>query len=381
MGKKSRSATAQQSAPRPAVAVAAPAAPATAPAAPRRFHWKWVALAAVAIGVGVGIAAYVIGDRPLTSTPEGMVWIPGGVYTMGADDPNPLFKDAHPAHKVRVDGFWMDETEVTNEQFAKFVAETGYVTVAEQAPTKEQIMKNLPEGADEPDPESLVPGSLVFTPPGGPVPWDYEGRWWRWVPGACWKHPEGPGSDITDRMNHPVVHVCWKDADAYAKWAGKRLPTEAEWERAARGGLEGKPYVWGDEAPDAGGSWRCNIWQGEFPATNTRADGHVRTAPVRSYSANGYGLYDMAGNVWEWCSDWYTPGYYLQSPADNPKGPEGSYDPGRPAEMHIPKRVQRGGSFLCSDGFCARYKPYGRGKGDIDTGTSHIGFRCVKDAK
>ena len=275
----------------------------------------------------------------------------------------------------------MDETEVTNEQFAKFVAETGYVTIAEQKPTLEQIMPNLRPGEPPPPPEKLVPGSLVFRQPPGPVPWDDEGNWWEWVPGACWKHPEGPGSDIKDRMNHPVVHVCWKDADAYAKWAGKRLPTEAEWERAARGGLVGKKYAWGDEAPNEGGTWRCNIWQGEFPNKNTLADGFLRTAPVKSYPPNAYGLYDVAGNVWEWCSDWYTPDYYKNSPKKNPKGPESSFDPrvGPRENPYTPKRVMRGGSFLCSDGFCSRYKPYGRGKGDVDTGQSHVGFRCAKD--
>jgi formylglycine-generating enzyme required for sulfatase activity len=343
-----------------------------------------VGLAALAAGSAVVVGAavyYFSGGRPPGPAPAGMVWIPGGKFTMGTTDPNRLFADARPEHEVEIDGFWMDETEVTNEQFKRFVDATGYVTVAEQKPTLEQIMANLPPGAPEPEAGALVPGSLVFTPPDRAVPWHDESRWWAWVPGACWRHPEGPGSDIADRANHPVVHVCWKDADAYARWAGKRLPTEAEWERAARGGLKGKPFVWGDEAPDAGGRWRCNIWQGEFPWQNTRADGFARTAPVRSYPPNAYGLYDVAGNVWEWCSDWYTPEYYRYSPAKNPPGPDASFDPSRPHEMNVPKKVQRGGSFLCSEGFCSRYRPYGRGKGDIDTGTSHIGFRCAKDAE
>ncbi len=320
-------------------------------------------------------------SRPPGPPPPGMVWIPGGTFLMGTDDPHPFFADARPVHEVVVDGFWMDETEVTNAQFAEFVAATGYVTTAERAPTKEQILAYLPPGAPEPPDELLVPGSLVFVMTERPVPWDNEGQWWRWVPGACWRHPEGPGSSIADRMDHPVVHVSWHDAAAYAQWAGKRLPTEAEWEFAARGGYVQKPYPWGDDAPGAGGVWRCNIWQGRFPYQNTREDGYVRTAPVKAFPPNPYGLYGMAGNVWEWCQDWYRPDYYAVSPRHNPPGPEISFDPSRPHEALIPKRVQRGGSFLCSEGFCARYKVYGRGKGDVDTGTSHLGFRCVKSPR
>jgi formylglycine-generating enzyme required for sulfatase activity len=337
-------------------------------------------------GAGVGFAATLVfdrGGRPWGAAPEGMAWIPRGKFVMGTDDPNHRFFDARPPHEVEIDGFWMDETEVTNEQFASFVAATGYVTIAERKPTLEDIMSNLRPGEKPPDPESLVPGSVVFRPPASVEQTGYDPNGSRWVPGACWKHPEGPGSSIDDRMNHPVVHVCWKDADAYAKWAGKRLPTEAEWERAARGGLNQKPYAWGDEDPDAGGKWKCNIWQGVFPETNSLADGYLRTAPVRSYSPNAYGVYEVAGNVWEWCADWYQPDYYKSSPARNPKGPESSFDPrvNERENPHTPKRVMRGGSFLCSDGFCARYKPYGRGEGNIDTGSSHVGFRCVKDAR
>lgn len=368
--------------------------------------WKWLALLGIGIGLGAGVTLATptvrnwiaklqqapagepdqlaasneppLGPqpRPAGPAPDGMVWIPGGTFIMGTSDSNRHFFDA-PKHEVEVGGFWMDQTEVTNEQFAEFVKATGYVTVAERKPTLESIRAGLPPGTPDPPPEVLVPGSLVFTPPPGPVP-NHHSYWWKWVPGACWKHPEGPGSDIAGRMNHPVVHVAWADAVAYAKWAGKRLPTEAEWEFAARGGLVDKKYVWGDEAPDHGGQWRCNIWQGDFPHTNTKADGYVRTAPVKTYPPNAFGLYDMAGNVWEWCSDWYRPDYYLNSPRRNPTGPASSYDPQEPNPL-APKRVTRGGSFLCSDGFCSRYKPYGRGRDEVDSSQSHVGFRCVKD--
>jgi formylglycine-generating enzyme len=365
-------------------ATAKPAQSATLSAVPPSSGvrlWKWLALLVVGVGVGVGAFSIFGGDRPFGKAPEGMVWIPRGKFTMGTDDPNPHFVDAHPMHDVEISGFWMDEAEVTNAQFAEFVAATGYVTVAEQPPTMESMIANRAAHMPPPRPEELIPSSVVFSPPNRLVPTNDSPDGWNWVAGAYWKHPEGPDSDIKDRMNHPVVHVCWKDADAYAKWAGKRLPTEAEWERAARGGLVGKQYVWGDDAPAAGGQWRCNIWQGKFPHTNTLADGYLRTAPVKSYPPNAYGLYDMAGNVWEWCADWYTPTYYANSPRKNPLGPDASYDPSRPdvENPYMPKRVQRGGSFLCSDGFCSRYKPYGRGKGDVDTGQSHVGFRCAKD--
>jgi len=370
---------------------------------PEWSGWKWIIVLILSVAVGYGAtvgfskARRWLGraerietrepspDSPLGPQPRpdgpapfGMVWIPGGAFRMGTDEPHPHFRDA-PIHEVELGGFWMDETEVTNAQFAAFVEATQYVTVAEQKPTLESIRAGLAPGSPDPPPEVLVPGSLVFTPPSARPrdPDDVRVRW-KWTPGACWKYPEGPGSDIKDRMNHPVVHVCWKDAMAYAKWAGKRLPTEAEWEFAARGGLDGKKYVWGDEAPVTDGKWRCNIWQGEFPWKNTLEDGYLRTAPMRSYSPNGYGLYDMAGNVWEWCSDWYRPDSYVTGPRRNPTGPDSSFDPTE-ANPLMPKRVQRGGSFLCSDEFCSRYKPYGRGKGDVDSGASHVGFRCVKD--
>lgn len=300
--------------------------------------------------------------------PRGMVWIPGGEFTMG----DAMFPDSQPLHRVEVKPFWMDETEVTNAEFARFIEATGYVTVAERTPKAEDF-PGAPAG-------NLVAGSVVFSPPTGPVPLDNHLRWWRYVAGANWRHPEGPGSSIEDRMDHPVVHVAWTDAAEYAKWAGKRLPTEAEWEFAARGGLDGKAYVWGDEF-EPGGKTMANTFQGHFPSNNTLADGFATTAPVKSFPANGYGLYDMAGNVWEWTADWYRPDTHRvraanASAGQDPQGPNNSYDP---AEPGVAKRVHKGGSFLCAAQYCARYRPGGRGKGEPETGTNHLGFRCVKD--
>lgn len=275
------------------------------------------------------------------------------------------FEDARPLHAVELDGFWMDSAPVTNAQFARFVAATRYVTVAER--------KLDPRDFPGVPPDKLVPGALVFHSPPGPVPLDDVSQWWAYVPGANWRHPEGPGSDISRRANHPVVQVCYEDAVAYARWIGKRLPTEAEWEYAARGGLTQLPYVWGKEFKP-GGKFMANTWQGHFPDSGKSEDGYDRTSPVHAFPPNRFGLYDMAGNVWEWCSDWYRPDYYAVSPGKNPQGPPDSFDP---AEPGIPKRVQRGGSFLCTDQYCSRYMPGGRGKGAIDTGASHVGFRCV----
>jgi formylglycine-generating enzyme required for sulfatase activity len=302
--------------------------------------------------------------RPPGPAPAGMVWVPGGWFWMGVNDR--AFPDAGPEHLVYVDGFWMDRHEVTNAEFARFVEATGYQTVAEIPPDP----KDFP-GAPV---EKLVAGSIVFTPPEGPVPLDNHLAWWSYVPGANWRHPEGPESSIEGRENHPAVHVSFTDAEAYARWAGKRLPTEAEWEFAARGGLDRQPYCWGGQLrPD--GEWQSNIWQGQFPGQNTRADGFRRTAPVGSFQPNGYDLVDMSGNVWEWCSDWYRPDYYLHTPDKNPPGPDDSLDPQEPG---IPKRVQRGGSFMCSDLYCTRYKPGTRGKGEPSSAAGHVGFRCVK---
>ena len=316
---------------------------------------------------------------PPKNAPAGMVWIPGGEFSMGCKLPSEgvctmatmnAVNDAQPIHRVYVDGFWMDKTDVTNEEFAKFVEATGYVTIAERTPTREEYPTAKPE--------NLVAGSPVFTPPPKPVPLDDYMQWWRYVPGANWRHPTGPGSDLKGKGNYPVVQVAYLDAVAYAKWAGKRLPTEAEWEFAARGGLSGKTYAWGDELRP-GGKWMANIYQGQFPVKDTGEDGYAGIAPAAQYPPNGYGLYDMAGNVWQWCSDWYRPDCYAQLKAAgvvvarNPKGPDSSYDPGDDQ----PQRVQRGGSFLCTDQYCTRYMMGTRGKGDIDTGDNNVGFRCV----
>lgn len=301
---------------------------------------------------------------PPKPTPDGMVWIPGGKYRRGSDFP--AFVDALPIRSVEVDGFWLDETPVTNAQFAAFVEATGYVTVAERKPSSEQF-------PDVP-PEKLVAGSICFNPPTESVPLENHLLWWNYVAGACWKHPEGPESDVKDRLDHPVVHICWDDAMAYAKWAGKRLPTEAEFEFAARGKRDQAPFVWGDELrPD--GKWMANTWQGEFPVKNTAEDGWERTSPVKTFPANDFGLYDMAGNVWQWCADWYRPDAYEVGARRNPKGPDNSFDP---LEEGVPKRVQRGGSFMCCDEYCVRYRCGGRGKGDPQSAASHIGFRCAK---
>lgn len=312
------------------------------------------------------------------SRPPGMVWIPGGTFMMGTDS-ELGWPDEKPAHPVAVDGFWLDETEVTNAQFAEFVAAVKYVTTAEKAPVLEEIMKQLPPGTPSPPKEKLVAGSMVFKPPPRTKNLTDFSQWWEWTPGADWRHPEGPGSSIAGRESHPVVQVSWDDAVAYAKWAGKRLPTEAEWEFAARGGLEGKNYTWGDDAPGEGGRWQANIWQGVFPSKNTAEDGFERTAPVRSYPPNGYGLHDMAGNVWEWCSDWYSRDLYRrrqgQGTIVNPRGPDQPSDPSQP---FTPLRTQKGGSFLCHHTYCLRYRPAARHGCSPDTGMSHVGFRCAK---
>ena len=309
---------------------------------------------------------------------EGMIQIPGGTYSMGADNKQGR-PDEYPKHTVRVNGFWMDATEVTNAQFAQFVKATGYVTTAERKPDWEEMRKQLPPGTPRPADEVLIASSLVFKAPPQAVSLNDYSQWWQWTPGADWRHPGGPGSSIIGKEHHPVVHVSWDDAVSYAIWAGKRLPTEAEWEWAARGGKKNTIYPWGNEPVETGKS-KANSWQGHFPNQNTKRDGFYGTAPVKSFAPNGYGLFDMAGNVWEWCADFYRGDYY-QSLAqhgvvDNPKGPSQSFDPDEPT---VPKRVQRGGSFLCNDDYCSSYRSAARMKSSPDTGLSHSGFRCVKN--
>lgn len=308
---------------------------------------------------------------PARVVAKGMIHISGSTFWMGSDDA--LMTDANPLHQVRVRDFLIDATEVTNAQFAEFVAATRYVTVAERKPRAEDY-----PGAD---PALLVPGSIVFTAPSHPVSLQDASQWWRFIPGADWRHPEGPHSSIVTRMYHPVVHIAYEDAEAFAQWVGKRLPTEAEWELAARGGLDRKKYIWGDEFTPHG-KFQANTFQGHFPDRNTAADSYRATAPVKSFPANGYGLYDMAGNVWEWTSDWYRADYFQSlakgGVADNPQGPADSVDPTEPG---IPKKVQKGGSFLCTDQYCIRYMPGARGRGASDSGSNHVGFRLVQDVK
>lgn len=319
-------------------------------------------------------------QAPPEPAPSGMVWIPGGEFSMGSNSESEsicslpgVTRDALPVHRVYVDGFWMDETEVTNAQFARFVEATGYVTVAETKPTQEEFPTAPPE--------NLVAGSTVFTPTSAPVALDNYFQWWNYVTGADWKHPMGPESDLTGRDNFPVVQIAYEDAVAYVTWAGKRLPTEAEWEFAARGGRAGDLYAWGNDLqPD--GKFQANIYQGQFPVEgkDMGADGFQGIAPVKQFAANPFGLHDVGGNVWEWVSDWYRPDYYESlatagGVAKNPAGPDTPLDPAEPTEN---KRVHRGGSFLCTDLYCTRYMVGTRGKGEVRTASNHVGFRCVK---
>ncbi|NND07266.1 MAG: formylglycine-generating enzyme family protein [Saprospiraceae bacterium] len=315
-------------------------------------------------------------DPSVAKNFEGMVAIEGSTFEMGGDN-DQAREDEMPKHPVRVGSFWMDETEVTNAQFKAFVDATGYKTIAEQEIDVDEMMKQLPAGTPRPDPELLKPFSLTFNEqaPGRDV--YYPSEWWRMVPGASWKYPEGPGSTLDGLENHPVVHVAWYDALAYCKWAGKRLPTEAEWEYAARGGGKNGVYPWGDESinPEF-----ANYWQGDFPTKNTVDDKFLKTSPVKHFASNAFGLYDMAGNVWEWTADWYHYHHYYQiaqeNAVENPKGPSKSYDPDEPT---VPKKVIRGGSFLCNDSYCSGYRVASRMKSSPDTGMEHTGFRCVRD--
>lgn len=316
-----------------------------------------------------------VSEAPPEPAPEGMVWVPGGAFVMGNAEGNP---DEQAEHAVSLDGFWMDRTEVTNAQFQKFVEATQYVTEAEKPP-KIVVPPDSPLANATIQPELNHPGSICFRPPPRDGLDAAKGayNWWAYIPGANWKHPDGPESSIEKKQDHPVVHVSWNDAVAYCQWAGKRLPTEAEWEFAARGGQPRQTFPWGNER-NPGGKWLNNIWQGEFPFTNDEADGFRTTAPVGTFPPNTYGLVDLSGNVWEWCSDNYRPDYYLHSPDHNPQGPDSSEDPDEPG---IPKRIQRGGSFLCSDTYCTAYRCSARGKGEPTSGVYHCGFRCVKTAE
>jgi len=311
----------------------------------------------------VTVHAAVFSTTGTTSAFNKMVFIKGGGFMMGSRG----FEDAQPLHTVTINSFWMDEHEVTNAEFALFVKATGYTTVAER--------KLNPADFPGVPADKLVPGSAVFTPPAKKVSLDNPLQWWQYIAGASWKHPMGPSTGIQQKPNDPVVQVCYEDAVAYAKWAGKRLPTEAEWEYAAAAGKTNHPYYWGNELKPAG-KWVANIFQGSFPEGNTSEDGFTTLAPVKSFPGNSFGLYDMEGNVWEWCSDLYRPDYYRNSPALNPKGPKDSYDPDEPG---VEKHVQRGGSFLCSDAYCIRYKAGSRGKGETSSASNNLGFRCVKN--
>jgi formylglycine-generating enzyme required for sulfatase activity len=308
-----------------------------------------------------------------------MVWISGGTFTMGTNEEE-AYSHERPAHRVQVSGFWMDESEVTNEQFEAFVKATGYVTVAERTPSWQDLQKQSPPGTPRPADSLLVPGSLVFNPPKEPVMLDDYSQWWRWMPGASWKHPDGAGSDLVGKMRWPVVHVAYEDAEAYCKWAGKRLPTEAEWEFASRAGAEQQRYAWGNEVK-VNGRFMANTFQGSFPNYNSAEDGFGGLAPVESFPPNAYGLYDMIGNVWEWTSDWYDVRYFqtlARSPLSvDPRGPEGPYDPNEPYAI---KRVSKGGSYLCAADYCVNYRPSARQGPAFDSGMSNLGFRCVKDA-
>jgi len=300
-----------------------------------------------------------------------MVWVPEGTFRMGSDGHYP---EEAPAHRVTVDGFWVDLTPVTNRAFRKFVNATGYVTFAEIAPDPKDYPGALPH--------MLKAGSMVFTPPKHPVDLGNCAAWWNFKFGANWRRPYGPRSSISGLDNHPVVHIAYRDAEAYARWAGKDLPTEAEWEFAARGGLDQAEFAWGDDfTPD--GHQMANTWQGAFPFQNTRLDGYERTSPVTAFPPNGYGLYDMIGNVWEWTSDFYAPRHPADAPKaccipDNPRGgrEDQSYAPCEPG-IRIPRRVLKGGSHLCAPNYCRRYRPAARHPQPVDTSTSHVGFRCI----
>ncbi len=333
-------------------------------------------------------ASEIVSNAPADPSHDGMAAIPGGSFRMGTENPPRLHKDESPVREVTLSPFWMDETEVTNDQFSQFVAATGYVTAAEKPMRREDLAGMVSEEflAGIPD-EGLEPGSICLSPTFDPRMALRIGQdpnlvvtagVWTIADGANWRHPEGPDSSIEGQGDRPVVHVCWDDAVAYADWAGKKLPTEAQWEYAARAGTAGQEYPWGDVLVPAGEDGaedhRANVYQGRFPFEDSGADGFVGASPVKAFPPNAWGLYSMSGNVWEWCRDWYRPDYYQTGPDVNPPGPGSSFDPNEP---HLEKRVQRGGSFLCSDNYCTGYRVASRMKGEPGTGSFHCGFRCV----
>ncbi|MEO8474942.1 MAG: formylglycine-generating enzyme family protein [Chryseolinea sp.] len=327
-----------------------------------------------------GITAVPLEPKAAADKNYGMVWIHGGEFAMGTDDPESYLYE-RPAHRVRVDDFWMDETEVTNVQFKAFVDATGYITTAEKKPNWEDLKKQLPPGTPKPAEDMMQAGSLTFSPPAYAVSLEDYSKWWSWSKGVDWKHPGGSDSNLKGKDNFPVVHVSYDDAAAYARWAGKRLPTEAEWEFAARGGKEGQRYSWGNES-NPGGKFMANTFQGVFPSNNSSDDGFSGASPVKSYPANDYGLFDIIGNCWEWTSDLYNVNYYgelaMKGVAVNPTGALKAYDPQEPYAI---KYVTRGGSFLCATDYCVNYRPSARQGSAFDSGMSHISFRCVTSSK
>lgn len=356
-----------------------PADPTAVTLTPRR-QWPMKSLGAFALLALSALVSYLffLNSSSEPAVQAGMVRIPGGEFLMGSPEGKSVNANELPTHRVSVSTFDLDEHEVTNTQFGEFIKATNYVTMAEKAPDWELMKTQLPPGTPKPAADVLVPGSLVFTPTTEAVPLSNAAVWWRWVPGADWRHPTGPTSNIDGLDQHPVVQVAWDDAAAYAKWAGKRLPTEAEWEYAARGGLKQKRYTWGDEPLTDTIGDRANIWQGNFPNKNLLADKFDRSAPIKQYPPNSYQLYDMAGNVWEWCSDWYAADEYARragTGVKNPIGPSASNDPNEPL---TPKRVTRGGSFLCHESYCESYRTAARRGTATDSGMNHLGFRCAK---
>ncbi len=330
------------------------------------MYFRWLLLSAV---------FFITACQSERQPPEGMVKIPGGTFTMGGKTEQ-ASRDEFPRHQVTVTSFFMDKYEVTNAQFREFVDATGYVTVAEKPVDWDEMAAQLPPGTPKPADSVLQPGSLIFQPTDKAVPLDNPVLWWKWTIGASWRHPFGPGSTIDTMMHYPVVHIAYDDAVAYAQWAGKRLPTEAEWEWASMGGLEDAVYPWGNTSVEEAYT-KANFWQGSFPNMNYQLDGYQGAAPVGSFPPNGYGLYDMAGNVWEWCIDHYNAGFYGDQEGEgrNPVS-RSSYDPNDP---YTEKFVTRGGSFLCNDSYCSGYRVSRRMSSSRDSGFNHTGFRCVKD--